>query len=168
MNAAKLIHQDSGDVEYYTPAAIVNAARAVMGSIDLDPASSDAANATVRADTYLCAYGLSTPWRGNVWLNHPFGRKSNPLWVSKAVDSFFSGDVCQLTCITFAATSEAWFAPLMRFPQCYLRPRTNYVMPDGKTKKGVSKGSVVTYMGANAARFAEVFARHGNVMVPAL
>ena len=50
-NAATLINQTSGKVEYYTPADIVEAARRVMGSIDLDPASSPAANETVNRDS---------------------------------------------------------------------------------------------------------------------
>ena len=36
VNNATLINQTSGKVEYYTPADIVEAARRVMGSIDLD------------------------------------------------------------------------------------------------------------------------------------
>lgn len=42
MKAHRLINQDSGDVEYYTPTEITEAARRVMGGIDLDPFSSAA------------------------------------------------------------------------------------------------------------------------------
>jgi len=51
------------------------------------------------------------------------------------------------------------------FPQCFLQPRTNYYLPDGSLKKGVTKGSVVTYMGPNLKRFREVFTKHGVVKV---
>lgn len=50
MNSAQLINQDSGDVEYYTPAQIVEAARVVLGGIDLDPASSEAVNNRFRQE----------------------------------------------------------------------------------------------------------------------
>lgn len=165
MNAAQLINQDSGDFEYYTPIEIVDAAREVMGSIDLDPASSWDANAIVRADDYFdtAVDGLSTTWKGRVWMNHPFSKKGNPLWVNKLLEEYESGRVSQACCITFAATSEKWAQPLMHRPQCFLSPRTNYYLPDGTKKKGVSKGSMVTYLGGNVGKFREVFSQFGVV-----
>ena len=53
MNAAQQINQDSGIVEWYTPGWVTAAARQVMGTIDLDPASSVAANSTVGAKCFL-------------------------------------------------------------------------------------------------------------------
>lgn len=141
----RLINQDSGNCEYYTPLRIIDAARKTMGSIDLDPASSKAANRFVQAKVFYDKNGPDLGWFGNVFLNHPFSRDRNPLWISKLVHEFESGRVNQAICITFAATSEKWFQPLLAQPQCYLVPRTNYRMPDGSTKKGVTKGSVVTY-----------------------
>jgi len=43
------INATSGEVEYYTPVEIIEAARRVLGVIDLDPASSEAANQIVKA-----------------------------------------------------------------------------------------------------------------------
>jgi hypothetical protein len=148
MNNAQLINQDSGDFEYYTPAEIILAARALMGGIDLDPASSEIANETIGATQIftIADDGLSRSWHGRVWMNHPFSRTGNKLWVNKLVAEWEAGRVQQACCITYAATSEAWFRPLMAFPQCFLSPRTNYRRPDGKIARGVSKGSVVTYL----------------------
>lgn len=53
----------------------------------------------------------------------------------------------------------------MRRPQCYLTPRTNYRLPDGTIKKGVSKGSVVTYYGDNLDAFAREYERFGTVKI---
>ena len=74
------INQTSGDVEYYTPGKIVEAARLTMGGIDLDPASSAAANARVRAVRFFTEAdnGLSKKWKGRVWMNHPFQRREEP------------------------------------------------------------------------------------------
>lgn len=59
MTAAQLINQTSGDVEYYTPAFIVEAAREVLGGrIELDPASCDFANQTVKARRIFTDPGL--------------------------------------------------------------------------------------------------------------
>jgi hypothetical protein len=165
VSAAQLIHQDSGNCEWYTPTEIVDAARHVLGGvIDLDPASSEIANKRVRAAQYYDHDGLTRLWAGRVWLNHPFSREGNPRWVAKAVEAHAAG--CEVAMICFAATSERWFRPLMDFPQCYLSPRTNYYLPTGEKKRGVTKGSVVTYMGPNFYQFAYRFSQMGVVMQP--
>lgn len=206
MNTIQALLQDSGDFEYYTDPEIVNAARRVMGGIDLDPASSEIANQTVGATCYFSAednkqiktlernWGYrETPFR--VWMNHPFSRGENACvkngvgeykckkkvcqergfhidegipgnadWVNKLVSEFNAGHVSQACCITFAATSEDWFQPLYGGFMCYLSPRTNYYLPNGKKKKGVTKGSVVTYFGPKERReiFIREFSRFGR------
>ena len=170
MNKAQLINQDSGDYEYYTPIEIVAAAEQVMEGIDLDPFSSVAAHIRLQ-DLVVDVYteeenGLTQEWYGNVWMNHPFSRSMNPLCVEKIVHEYKDYGVDQACCITFAATSEKWFQPLLEFPQCYLSPRTNYYLPDGTLKKGVTKGSVVTYLGDNVDKFIEVFdGKFGKVKI---
>ena len=157
MNAAQLINQDSGKTEYYTPPNITGAAYTVMGGIDLDPASSWRANKMVGATSYYDRHAIWREWKGRVWMNHPFSRKNNKLWIWRLVQAYKRGYVTQACCITYAATSEKWFRPLLDFPQCYLYKRTNYLLPDGTVKRGVTKGSVVTYLGPNVARFRQVF-----------
>ena len=167
VTAHQLINQDSGDVEYYTPAWVTEAASMVMGGIDLDPASCEVANKTVGAARYFTVAdnGLMMPWYGRVWMNHPFGKAHNRQWINRLVAEFIAGHISQACCICFASTSEAWFQPLFNYAQCYLSPRLNYIS-QGNVKKGVSKGSVVTYLGPHVDRFAAVFGQHGRVMVP--
>lgn len=163
MNNSQLINQDSGNYEYYSPPEIVEAAREVMGCINLDPASSEIANKTIKADFYYWQLGLVLNWDGNIWLNHPFSRINNPLWIKKLISEYEAGRTKQACCITYAATSELWFKPLHNYLQCYLIPRTNYYLPDGTKKKGVTKGSVVTYLGSDILRFRRVFSEFGAV-----
>ncbi|HHI4996264.1 TPA: DNA N-6-adenine-methyltransferase [Vibrio parahaemolyticus] len=77
MNNANRINQDSGNFEYYTPKEIVDAARQCMGGIDLDPASSLAANLIVQADHIFTKEtdGMKKVWTADtLWMNHPFSR----------------------------------------------------------------------------------------------
>ena len=62
---------NSGNTEWYTPKQYIESARKVMGSIDLDPASSKEAQKIVRAAKYYDskADGLTKKWKGNIWLN---------------------------------------------------------------------------------------------------
>ena len=167
VNAATRINQTSGETEYYTPQPILEAARATMGWIDLDPASSVAANARVGATRYYTTEddGLLQPWSGCIWLNHPFGRVSNPRWIAKLIKESQNDEFKAACVLTFACTSEAWFYPLLCRPQCYLVPRTNYLLPDGTIKRGVTKGSVVTYFGPDVPRFRKVFSGLGVVKI---
>lgn len=76
-NPSQLVNQSSGAVEYYTPKVWTDAAREVMGSIELDPASSLAANLIVMAEQFYSREddGLSKEWKANtLWMNHPFHR----------------------------------------------------------------------------------------------
>jgi len=60
------VSKNSGENEWYTPVQFIDAARLVMGSIDLDPASSERANETVQATTFYTKEddGLSKTWCG--------------------------------------------------------------------------------------------------------
>jgi len=167
-NAAEYINQDSGVVEYYTPIEVIEAARSTMGSIDLDPASSAKANQVVGALCYFTQDfdGLAWDWFGNVWMNHPFSREGNPRWINKLVSEYEKQNVVEACCITYASTSETWLRPLYRFPLCFLSPRTNYRLPSGEIYRGVTKGSVVAYLGSDVGRFTRNFTHLGSVCVP--
>src|SRR5262249_11893632 len=68
------VAHNSGENEWYTPPEYIAAARAVLGSIDVDPASSDIAQETVCASVYYTKQddGLAKLWRGKVWMNPPY------------------------------------------------------------------------------------------------
>ena len=170
MNDASDIHHDSGNVEWFTPVEIIEAARATMGGIVLDPFSCAEANETVGASNYFTKEqdGLKQEWFGNVWMNHPYGRTTNGPCIQKALAEFASGRVKQLCCITYASTTERWFRPLMQFPQCFFHRRTAFREPGGRTISGAKKGCAVTYMGPHLDRFAANFAPFGTIKVPYL
>ena len=150
------------------PPSIIDAARNTMdGFITLDPAASELSNKTVNALRFYSVFddSLSKKWDGNVWMNHPFGRKNNPLFINKLIKHYQDRDINQACCITFACTSEKWFRPLMDYPQCFIHGRTNYLLPDGNVKNGCTKGSVVTYLGNNVDEFIFNFSKIGTVKI---
>jgi ParB family chromosome partitioning protein len=126
MNNAQLVNQDSGEVEWYTPANIIEAARQTMGGIDLDPASCHLANQTVKAATYFTVVddGLSQRWVGRVWMNHPYGGETNPKWIGKLLAEYKAGHITQACCITYASTSETWGQLLLASPVCFPTARS--------------------------------------------
>ena len=167
-NAATLINQDSGNTEFYTPHFIIHAARRVLGHIDLDPASCELANQTIQASKIFTTQddGLKHEWRGKVWMNHPFDKKHNPAWIAKLTGHFYKGEVTEALCICYASTSEKWFRPLLAFPQCFPNGRINYLDATGKPKLGVTKGSVITYLGLRLPAFYAEFSHIGTIKVP--
>lgn len=149
-----------------TPMFVIEAVREVLGRIDLDPASSAAANVRVGATRFFDGIerdGLKEDWHGRVFMNHPFSRAGNRKWIAKLAAEYASGRVTQACNITYVATSEVWFQPLIKRPQCFLYPRTQYILPDGTETKMVPKGSVVTYFGRTPKLFTRVFAKYGEV-----
>jgi ParB family chromosome partitioning protein len=126
-DTVRLIQQDSGQMEWWTPQPIIDAARAVMGGIDLDPASSAAANERVGATRLftIADDGLTRAWGGRVWMNPPF--YDNARFIRKLVAEHAAGHVTEACVITFASLDTAWARMLMCFPRWYPEGRIAYV-----------------------------------------
>lgn len=69
--------EGTGENEWFTPAEYVEAARLVLGEIDLDPATHETAQKWIKATQYFTRAddGLKREWRGRVWLNPPYARR---------------------------------------------------------------------------------------------
>ena len=89
------VGHNTGDSEWFTPANMITLARKVLGGIDLDPASTAAANRVVKAAQFYTATedGLTLPWRGRVWMNPPYAHPAIEQFTSKLVESARSGSV---------------------------------------------------------------------------
>lgn len=167
MDEHQLINQDSGNTEWYTPSEIIEAARNTLGIISLDPFSCAKANLVVKASSYMDKQddGFTRDWYGSVWCNHPFSRNNNKRIANKIITEYTSGRVRSACMISFAATSEKWFQPLLAYPQCFLHGRTNYYDENGIKVKGVTKGSVVTYFGDDLDKFYDSFNHLGTIKI---
>lgn len=176
MTNARTILHSSESAEWYTPAAIVDAARELMGGIELDPASCLEANATVRAERIytLDDDGLSKPWGArSVWLNPPYGRSSvdnrsnQAVWLDRLIADYGKCCIGEACALVNAVPGNRWFDELWLHAICFLRGRVRFVPPAGTgPRNSPTHGSVVVHFGVDHHRFAEVFARLGHVVLP--
>src|SRR5690606_11656845 len=120
----------TGNNEWYTPATYIDAARDVLGKIDLDPASSERAQAVVKAERYFTADddGLDSNWFGNVWLNPPYSRDLLPSFVDKLVCEVREGNVEQAIMLTHNFSDTAWFHNAAEIADsiCFTRGRIDF------------------------------------------
>jgi hypothetical protein len=156
--------------EWYTLAKHIKAARNVMGSIELDPASCAAANAVVQAKRYYTQEqdGLAQDWTcTSMWLNPPFGNapngKSNMmLWSARLIEEYACGRVSQAILLSMSNTEASWFAPLWTYPICFPCPRVLFHRPDGKLDHHI-QGTCFVYLGPNEAKFIDIFSQFGTI-----
>lgn len=153
---------NSGNNEWYTPSEIIEAARLAMGSIDLDPASSEIAQETVKAKVYYTAEtnGLDKTWTGNIWMNPPYASDLIGLFVRKLSDEY--GNYKQAVVLVNNATETEWFNELISIASavCFPKGRVKFYMPDGKTGAPL-QGQAVVYIGEGWEDFIGAFSDIG-------
>lgn len=161
--------------EWYTPARYIEAARRVMGGIDLDPASCELANRTVKAMRYYTKEqnGLLLPWYGNVWLNPPYGLVTPGLRGStKSLQRNFAielhkryqmQEIAQAILLLLGASlCMPWFIPFWEYPICVVRQRIEFTLADG-TQGHNGYGNCFIYLGPHEQKFIDIFSEFGTV-----
>ena len=167
---AKGVHvASSGENEWYTPVEYIEAARAVMGGIDLDPASSVEANEVVQAGTFytLEQDGLAQEWRGRVWMNPPYNRPLIDNFCGKLGEDFAAGHVTAACVMCNNATETGWFHALAEVASafCFPRQRVRFWQPEKETATGL-QGQAVVYLGENVDGFRAEFLQFGFTVIP--
>ena len=157
--------------EWYTPARYIEAAREVMGTIDLDPASCELANRIVRAAHYYTKEdnGLLQPWFGNVWLNPPYGHTKGGVSMShqrafaeKLLREYAAGKVNQAVILSLGNPNSVWFQPFFDFVLCFYRGHIDFYRPDG-TIGNFGFPLAFVYLGSNEDRFIAGFSKFGRI-----
>jgi hypothetical protein len=162
----------SATVEHYTPPSIVEAARAVLGGIDLDPFSCTRANETVKAGGFYSLEetafsrgmagsagncGWKNYWHGRVFINPPGGRGPNNesnqkrAWFKLAAE-YDAGRVSAaiFVCFSVELLQTTQVKPTgklpLDFPICYPSKRVAYIREDGTVGGSPPHSSCIVYV----------------------
>jgi phage N-6-adenine-methyltransferase len=158
-------HISDGSDDWYTPKEIINSAKIVMGSIDLDPASSNKAQEEIMAINYFTqeTNGLDKKWSGNVWLNPPYSMPLIGLFITKAINEFESGNITQAIILTNNSTDTRWFHSLTDYVFCLTKGRLNFWNHKGE-ELGARQGQAIFYLGKNTSAFFNEFRKYGVIL----
>lgn len=154
------VTNNSKDDEWYTPEKYIEAARTVMGTIDLDPASNEFANEVVKAEKYFdeSTNGLEQEWFGNIWLNPPYSTALIPKFADKIISSRFN----QAIVLVNNATETAWFRKMVDKASAivFTTGRIKFRKRDG-THGTPLQGQAIMYFGTKPYMFLNVFRQFG-------
>jgi hypothetical protein len=167
-NAPKRVWSRGGNMEWYTPVEYIDLAREVLGYIDLDPASCEIAQRTVKARHFHTKDddGLKQKWHGRVWLNPPYANPLMGLFIDKLLEERNAKRVKAAIVLTHNFTDTFWFQKLAMLGQavCFCRGRIRFLDDDGNEYESPGNGQAFTYFGSDTGRFFDVFSRVGAVL----
>jgi hypothetical protein len=162
------VANNSGNNEWYTPARHIEIARQVMGGIDCDPATSEIANQTVKAETFFTAAddGLAQTWRGRVWMNPPYAQPLINNFAEAVSAKFESGEIDQACILVNNATETQWFQRMLSVASavCFPKSRIKFIDPSGKPSGAPLQGQAIIYMGDNVKAFRAAFKPEGAIL----
>jgi hypothetical protein len=161
-------------VEWYTPPAIIEAARLTLGEIDLDPASCAKAQENVKALHYFYDGALENNWWGRVYLNGPYsktGSRSNQeIWATKLEQEYNAYRVQSAILLVKTTPGYKWFEALWdKYPACFFRERVSFLGEDMKEHGQAKHGTTVFYLPpkwGDVRWFEECFAKFGRIILP--
>jgi len=162
------VAQAKGVSEWYTPLIYIEAARQVMGSIMVDPASSDKANEIVQADLWYTKEddGLKQEWAGTVWMNPPYSQPLVQKFCNLFVEKFKSKEITEGCVLVNNATETAFFQNMLEHSRavCFIKGRVRFLDEEGEAKGAPLQGQSVLYFGTNYASFESIFSSFGVVL----
>jgi ParB family chromosome partitioning protein len=152
---------------------VIDAAEEAMGGrIELDPASCELAQETVRAERYYswCDDGLPQSWDAErLWLNPPYTRGLIAPWIDKLLREVELRRVGLAICIVNTSSSTLWWQDLVSRSTviCFPSPRIKFLDEDGLVCPNPRYDSTIAMLGhkarARVLAFDRAFSPHGFV-----
>lgn len=166
------VANNSGNNEWYTPGKYIELARQVMGGIDTDPATSEIANRTVKAEKIFTAEddGRNQVWSGRVWMNPPYAQPLMGDFAEAVSAKFESGEIEQACILVNNATETKWFQRMLEASSavCFPKSRIKFLDPEGNASGAPLQGQAIVYMGENVDSFKDQFSSEGVVLTNVL
>lgn len=154
--------------KWLTPKWIIEGVEAVFGGrIDLDPCSNEG-EPNVPAEKHYTEKddGLALPWKGNVFMNPPYGRGLIDPWIAKLVREFRVGWVQQAVALLPAKTETNYIQPLRTFPRLFFQGRVKFLNPETREPEGVGTfPSMLVFLGCSLPRVHEAFGHLGSIYI---
>lgn len=161
--------EGTGENEWFTPGKYIEAARRVLGAIDLDPASNPLAQEWIKAANYFTRDddGLSQEWHGRIWLNPPYARAEIMPFIEKLVTEIRGHRVTAAILLTHNYTDTEWFHLAMSAAAavCFTRGRVRFV-DDLGNESAPTQGQAFIYYGEHDELFTSEFGEFGAILRP--
>ena len=159
---------NSGNFEWYTPLEYVEAAREVMGSINVDPATTEQVNKNIKAKIFYTKEtdGITKEWKGNIWMNPPYSHKLVAQFTGKLLEKIESGEVKQAIVLVNNATETRWFQAMLKICTaiCLTKGRIRFINPQGIKTSTPLQGQAFFYFGPKMVEFIKKFAIFGTIL----
>ena len=159
-NPTPHLARSSGNEEWHTPDDLIELARAVLGNIELDPASNPVAQERIRAERYHTIEddGLAQYWYGKVYLNPPYTGGMVDKFADKLIAEYTDGHVPEAIWLSNNSTDTAWFARLSAAASAilFIRGRVKFWTSDADGNESTGsplQGQVLVYLGDDPATF---------------
>ena len=151
--------------EWYTPAAIVEAARRTMGGIDLDPYSCPLANESINAERIFTEEDPAEDheWRGRLSINPPFDT-GNMRYVAMRLAEGADYHQAILICnVNYETQAGALMLDVCE-SYCLVQERVRFRHFGGERTSGLSIPQVVYGFEVNREAFRREFSSFGHVV----
>jgi len=165
-------------IRWHTPDEYLNAARELMGGIDIDPATDEIAQKRIQAKVYYTkeTNGLDKIWQGRLLLCPPYQEGLIQKFIFKAISEYRLVNVSEGIILTHTNETHAdYFQMLLGASSacCFVRDYIRWV--SGHTEEEYSMeqlgvkwhpeytkhGNAVVYLGINSDSFKTIFTKFG-------
>ena len=163
-NKNKFMGHTTGFFEWYTPKDYIDAVRAVLGEIDLDPATSEFANQTVQSKKIYTIEtdGLDKTWEGKVFMNPPFKSELIKQFVPKLIKHYKNNEISEAILLTDSCTETSWYQDALDTSTAYCHPKIRLKFYDPNNKiQSAHRPQTFFYFGNNPLKFCEIFKEKG-------